>query len=70
MDKWVDKFWQGKSSTAESDITDAFIKAGRFSICVSSLGTFWHFVMLPDVFLSLLESVSHSEITGYVRPHA
>jgi len=28
MEKWVDKYWQGQSSSAESDITDAFIKAG------------------------------------------
>ena len=41
MDKWVDKFWQGKSSTAESDITDAFIKAGLF-LFVSLLSTFWY----------------------------
>lgn len=27
MEKWIDKYWQGRASSAESDITDAFIKA-------------------------------------------
>ena len=27
LERWIDRYWQGRSSSAESDITDAFIKA-------------------------------------------
>lgn len=26
LEKYIDKFWQGKGCTAEADITDAFLK--------------------------------------------